>query len=741
MRRRVLTFFCAAGLFVWLFTRPVHADVIHFDTDTGVMIINGSATTSFFGVPMQTSVVGSIQQFRFLGDLNFISSDVVTASGSRPLSLWAGNDVNIASGALFNFDAAGQTAQLGGGNGGSARSGGASGGAGGSGGSASSSKLGGDGGVATTSFAEAGENGFTGFPANPGTPGDLGSAGQAGSVGQAGFNNLSIQLGGAPGAGGAQGVAFLSSTPGGPGGAGGNASDNQFIAAGDGGDGSPGADGLSGGTGGAGGSGGHGGGGQNNVIGFVLTGGSGGASGGAGGGGGGGGGGSSGRGGGSGGGGGGHRFLFTTESGGVGGESGGGGKGGDGGGGSQGAGSGRGGAGGGAFELAAQGRLNFAGTINIRGAAGVAGSTSGSPGAGTVGDAGEAGSPGFSTLQGLGGDGGAGGAGGNGGEGGNGGRGGNGGHGGGGAGGTVMFKSSLFSAAGGTINTSGGTGPGGAGGGGRYVVSDNGAEFPEYGTRLGATDDFYIGQAARDINPFIQGSVTTSNLVQMIGGADVYGLVNINFSQMPEFIELQENAPLGATAALVRQSAGFLGDQYSGHEMLMLVNLTTSPIENPALGIGLPGSGYGSVLLERGFARNPAFGGSGPITLTALPAESVFATLVPVSLTGYEVNAFAGSGLTVSLDELEVAYIGAAIPGDFDLDGDVDGRDFLTWQRNPSMGDLSDWQGNYGFSSLTAASTAVPEPGSLILFCALITAIPARLRCSDQCRASVPARD
>lgn len=29
-------------------------------------------------------------------------------------------------------------------------------------------------------------------------------------------------------------------------------------------------------------------------------------------------------------------------------------------------------------------------------------------------------------------------------------------------------------------------------------------------------------------------------------------------------------------------------------------------------------------------------------------------------------------------------------PGDFDLDGDVDGADFLLWQRNPSVGDLAD---------------------------------------------------
>jgi T5SS/PEP-CTERM-associated repeat protein len=58
-----------------------------------------------------------------------------------------------------------------------------------------------------------------------------------------------------------------------------------------------------------------------------------------------------------------------------------------------------------------------------------------------------------------------------------------------------------------------------------------------------------------------------------------------------------------------------------------------------------------------------------------------------------------------------------ALSGDFDLDGDVDGNDFLTWQRggspNPtSAADLAAWRGNYGFGGSTAATAAVPEPRS-----------------------------
>ena len=56
------------------------------------------------------------------------------------------------------------------------------------------------------------------------------------------------------------------------------------------------------------------------------------------------------------------------------------------------------------------------------------------------------------------------------------------------------------------------------------------------------------------------------------------------------------------------------------------------------------------------------------------------------------------------------------IPGDFDNDGDVDGADFLQWQREDGSAEsFALWQSNYGSpaQSLTAAS-AVPEPSSLL---------------------------
>ena len=58
----------------------------------------------------------------------------------------------------------------------------------------------------------------------------------------------------------------------------------------------------------------------------------------------------------------------------------------------------------------------------------------------------------------------------------------------------------------------------------------------------------------------------------------------------------------------------------------------------------------------------------------------------------------------------------ASLPGsaDFDNDGDVDGNDFLAWQRNSSVGNLADWENAYGTGTLAAATT-VPEPTSVVL--------------------------
>ena len=72
-------------------------------------------------------------------------------------------------------------------------------------------------------------------------------------------------------------------------------------------------------------------------------------------------------------------------------------------------------------------------------------------------------------------------------------------------------------------------------------------------------------------------------------------------------------------------------------------------------------------------------------------------------------------------------------PGDFNLDGEVDGADLLAWQRgaspNPgSSSDLADWQQSYGTQPLPPRTAAVPEPTTLALGLGLVAVLGAAAR-------------
>lgn len=69
-----------------------------------------------------------------------------------------------------------------------------------------------------------------------------------------------------------------------------------------------------------------------------------------------------------------------------------------------------------------------------------------------------------------------------------------------------------------------------------------------------------------------------------------------------------------------------------------------------------------------------------------------------------------------------------ASPGDFDADGDVDGADFLVWQRGfgttYDAADLAAWKANFGSAP---AIGAVPEPSTMLLALCTLAAL-ARVR-------------
>ncbi len=95
---------------------------------------------------------------------------------------------------------------------------------------------------------------------------------------------------------------------------------------------------------------------------------------------------------------------------------------------------------------------------------------------------------------------------------------------------------------------------------------------------------------------------------------------------------------------------------------------------------------------------------------SSLGFDPAIAKLRFVSL--YEAN------YSVSNIQIGSADLFFGVPGDFDIDGDVDGFDFLKWQLgespNPlSQSDLNDWETNYGMvAPLSAPSAAVPEPST-----------------------------
>jgi hypothetical protein len=73
------------------------------------------------------------------------------------------------------------------------------------------------------------------------------------------------------------------------------------------------------------------------------------------------------------------------------------------------------------------------------------------------------------------------------------------------------------------------------------------------------------------------------------------------------------------------------------------------------------------------------------------------------------VNSITSNFLEVTITPSE------GLAGDFDENGQVDGHDFLLWQRNHSVGSLADWKAHFGEAQLSPVASVVPEPGAILL--------------------------
>lgn len=203
-------------------------------------------------------------------------------------------------------------------------------------------------------------------------------------------------------------------------------------------------------------------------------------------------------------------------------------------------------------------------------------------------------------------------------------------------------------------------------------------------------------------------------------------------------LNLINSTILGSVVGGASGTASFVGDNsVSG-------NLTMASGDSLSIRLGGTAPGQFDSLAVGGDA---ALAGSLSVSLTGgfSLAPSLTFTIVDVggSLTGGFnglaegglVGNFGGTNLVITYaggDGNDVALL-SALPGDFDIDGDVDGTDFLKWQRGESprpltAADLADWEANHGADpgAISASSTAVPEPATWIALLWLMLA-PLRL--------------
>ncbi|MDZ4657670.1 MAG: hypothetical protein SH868_08830 [Bythopirellula sp.] len=220
--------------------------------------------------------------------------------------------------------------------------------------------------------------------------------------------------------------------------------------------------------------------------------------------------------------------------------------------------------------------------------------------------------------------------------------------------------------------------------------------------------------------PFINnGNLTGSSLAQpltlagYVKGVGTYDNVEFAGTFSPGFSPAKVNLGSASYNGTLEIEIGGLTPGSSGYDQL-----------NHILGAGIAQlGGTLDVTLLGGF--EPEVGNTF-IVLTAL--GGVVGTFADVALptldTGlswsllYEPNA-------VLLEVIDI------VNGDFDGDGDIDGRDFLAWQRGESpdpfsAGDLAEWKANYGPGPL-AASVAVPEPKSSLLLAGLLLLVRTRV--------------
>ena len=180
---------------------------------------------------------------------------------------------------------------------------------------------------------------------------------------------------------------------------------------------------------------------------------------------------------------------------------------------------------------------------------------------------------------------------------------------------------------------------GGDGEDGRLIFSSNVAGGGATG--VGTNPQSFDGQ--RGNNVFIKGADSTALIADLLGGADMFGLLAGIDANATDFDAIRAGAPGNARAALARFDLGPTGysDDYIGFDMLLFINLLPTGLLNPMIGVDPLGqdAGFLESLRVGGVANDPLFGGSGPQVLASLGGLGVYGTLISQNGTIFNASA------------------------------------------------------------------------------------------------------
>jgi T5SS/PEP-CTERM-associated repeat protein len=253
----------------------------------------------------------------------------------------------------------------------------------------------------------------------------------------------------------------------------------------------------------------------------------------------------------------------------------------------------------------------------------------------------------------------------------------------------------------------------GAGGAGSLDIQSGGFAAVSGGVTVGSQGVLDMATGG-SLETSIGQSIASNGLIRASSGSQIRsdivnaGTLRLLDASVTRSVTLQANSEMTADNSTV----GSLTQQPTADLKLTLRGV--SDFDNLAVTGAASLGGDILVTLANGFL--PAMGASFPIftasSISGVPTFDFSAATLPSGLTW---------AVAIGPTSLGLQVISFGLQGDFDHDSDVDGNDFLVWQRGGSTianspDDLASWKSNYGGSlTATAATRAVPEPQAWLL--------------------------